>query len=66
MNVRQVVPLTGGEQKYTVSGYCYTGGGRKIIRVELSTDGGKTWTLTKIKRTEEPTEYGKCVLVKKK
>ena len=55
----EVVPLTGGSQKYTVQGYCYTGGGRKVIRVELSTDGGKTWTLTKLKRHEEPTEYGR-------
>ena len=47
-----MVPLQGGEQKYTVKGYCYTGGGRKVIRVELSTDGGKTWTLTKINRPE--------------
>ena len=29
----EVVPLQGGEQKYTVKGYCYTGGGRKVIRV---------------------------------
>jgi len=55
----ELVPLTGGSQKYTVQGYCYTGGGRKVIRVELSTDGGKTWTLTKLKRHEEPTEYGR-------
>ena len=56
---REVVPLSGGGQTYTVQGYCYTGGGRKIIRVELSTDGGKTWTLTTIKRPETPTEYGR-------
>lgn len=55
----EVVPLTGKGQKYTVGGYAYTGGGRKIIRVELSLDGGQTWTLTTIKRTEKPTEYGR-------
>jgi len=54
----QIVPLKGKGQKLPISGYCYTGGGRKVIRVELSTDGGKTWTLTKINRFETPTEYG--------
>mmetsp|Transcript_41391 Transcript_41391/g.100458 ORF Transcript_41391/g.100458 Transcript_41391/m.100458 type:complete len:814 (-) Transcript_41391:553-2994(-) len=58
-NHLEVVPLTGAEQRYTVRGYCYTGGGRKVIRVELSTDGGKSWTLTKIKRPEQPTEFGR-------
>ena len=28
---------------YTVKGYAYTGGGRRIIRVELSLNEGKTW-----------------------
>jgi len=55
----QVIPLKGGAQPHTVSGYCYTGGGRKIIRVELSVDGGKNWVLTKINRPEKPTEYGR-------
>ena len=43
----------------TPQGYCYTGGGRKVTRVEVSTDGGKTWTLTKIHHNETPTEYGR-------
>jgi len=54
-----VLPLTGREQKYTVKGYCYSGGGRKVIRVELSIDGGKTWTLTNLTHPEKPTEYGR-------
>ena len=40
-----------------VRGYCYTGGGRKVIRVEVSIDGGKTWTLSKLTHPEKPTEY---------
>lgn len=24
-------------------GYAYSGGGRKIVRVDISSDGGKTW-----------------------
>ncbi|KAH8822105.1 putative sulfite oxidase [Xylogone sp. PMI_703] len=27
----------------TVSGYAYSGGGREIVRVDISTDGGETW-----------------------
>lgn len=29
----------------TVKGYAWSGGGRKIVRVDLSADGGKTWTV---------------------
>lgn len=28
----------------TLKGYAYSGGGRGIIRVDVSVDGGKTWT----------------------
>ncbi len=56
---KEILPLTGKGQTYTLSGYCYNGGGRKIIRVEVSLDGGKTWTLTKLRHPETPTEYGK-------
>jgi len=55
----ELVPLSTPGQKYTIKGYCYGGGGRKIIRVEVSTDGGKTWTLTKLTHPEKPTEYGR-------
>ncbi|PNH10814.1 Nitrate reductase [NADH] [Tetrabaena socialis] len=44
---------------YTVRGYAYSGGGRKIIRVEVSLDDGKTWRLGDIQRFEKPTQYGK-------
>ena len=29
--------------KLTIKGYAYSGGGRGIIRVDVSIDGGKTW-----------------------
>ena len=32
---QEVVTLQGKGQKYTMSGYCYSGGGRKVIRVEV-------------------------------
>ena len=56
---QEVVAITKPNQAYTVKGYCYTGGGRKVIRVEVSIDGGKTWTLTKLTHPEKPTEYGR-------
>jgi len=55
---QEVVPLT-AKATYTIKGYAYNGGGRKIIRLEVSTDGGKTWTLAKLSHPGEPTEYGK-------
>ncbi|MEW5308874.1 MAG: hypothetical protein WDW38_000798 [Sanguina aurantia] len=44
---------------YTVKGYAYAGGGRKIIRVEISLDDGVTWQSTEIRRFEKPNAYGK-------
>lgn len=36
--------LTGtGTQPISVEGYAYSGGGREIVRVDVSVDGGKTW-----------------------
>mmetsp|Transcript_14862 Transcript_14862/g.28295 ORF Transcript_14862/g.28295 Transcript_14862/m.28295 type:complete len:911 (+) Transcript_14862:257-2989(+) len=43
---------------YEVGGYAYTGGGRRITRVELTTDGGKHWEVCKINQIERPTDYG--------
>jgi len=43
---------------YEIAGYAYTGGGRKISRVEVSIDGGVHWNLAEIDRKEQPTAYG--------
>merc|ERR1719247_3923244 len=47
--------LTGAHAAKTmkVCGYAYVGGGLKIIRAELSLDGGKTWELTNLTRPED-------------
>jgi len=41
-------PSTGASvsagQELEVSGYAWSGGGRAIVRVDLTADGGKTWT----------------------
>jgi len=46
------------DKTYTVSGYAYTGGGRMLTRVEVSTDGGVHWELATLDRKERPTEHG--------
>lgn len=58
-----VVPLGGGNlgsnTKIPFRGYAYSGGGRKITRVELSLDGGRTWPFpATIHRGEPPTRHG--------
>jgi nitrate reductase (NAD(P)H) len=35
------------------------GGGRKVTRVELTSDDGATWRLAELEHRERPTEYGK-------
>mmetsp|Transcript_12808 Transcript_12808/g.33016 ORF Transcript_12808/g.33016 Transcript_12808/m.33016 type:complete len:834 (+) Transcript_12808:157-2658(+) len=47
------------ETAYTMKGYVYTGGGRKIIRMEVSFDQGETWELATLRPVERPTEYGR-------
>jgi nitrate reductase (NAD(P)H) len=46
------------DKEYEVAGYAYTGGGRQISRVEISTDAGIHWELAQIERKEKPTDYG--------
>jgi sulfite oxidase len=36
-----------------VSGYAWSGGGRGIIRVEISADGGKTWQSAQLQQDPE-------------
>jgi nitrate reductase (NAD(P)H) len=48
----------GGATTYEVAGYAYSGGGRKITRVEVSLDGGVHWQVANIDRKERPTDYG--------
>jgi hypothetical protein len=48
----EVIPMT--QKTYTFKGYAYSGGGRKVIRCELSFDGGLSWKLGTINVREEP------------
>ncbi|KAF8430397.1 hypothetical protein EV426DRAFT_556759 [Tirmania nivea] len=41
------------EEKYTLRGYAYGGGGRRVQRVEISLDKGKTWRPASITNHED-------------
>src|SRR4051812_22650598 len=41
------------DASYRVKGYAYGGGGRRVTRVEISTDKGKTWRLANIDYAED-------------
>jgi nitrate reductase (NAD(P)H) len=47
------LPLSTALEKYTVKGYAYSGGGRRITRAEVSIDKGKTWRLANIDYAED-------------
>lgn len=42
-------------EPFTIKGYAYSGGGRGIVRVDVSTDGGRTWrTADLLEGSEQP------------
>ncbi|GIL59243.1 hypothetical protein Vafri_13880 [Volvox africanus] len=41
-------PVSVSDGEITLRGYAWSGGGRGIIRVDVSTDGGTTWTAAKL------------------
>ncbi|KAE9551963.1 hypothetical protein FO519_004815 [Halicephalobus sp. NKZ332] len=41
------------EEEIDVAGYAWSGGGRGIIRVEVSTDGGKSWKTAELQQSED-------------
>ena len=43
----------GAPETYNVRGYAYSGGGRRITRVEVSLDQGKSWRLSNIDYAED-------------
>ncbi|KAL2339838.1 hypothetical protein Fmac_007778 [Flemingia macrophylla] len=44
---------------YLLRGYAYSGGGRKVTRVEVTLDGGETWQVCTLDSPEKPNKYGK-------
>ncbi|KAI0852442.1 nitrate reductase [NADPH] [Daldinia vernicosa] len=45
--------LTGNVQSYRVRGYAYAGGGKRVTRVEITLDKGKSWMLANISYPED-------------
>ncbi|KAI1113650.1 nitrate reductase [Nemania sp. NC0429] len=45
--------LQGSAHTYNVRGYAYAGGGKRITRVELTLDKGKTWALANVSYPED-------------
>ena len=45
--------LVGSQPNYRVKGYAYGGGGRRVTRVEVTLDKGKSWRLAKIDYAED-------------
>ena len=54
----ETLAVTAGKM-YKCEGYCYTGGGRRITRMEVSLNSGAIWGLAKINITEKPSRSGK-------
>ncbi|XP_055598643.1 sulfite oxidase, mitochondrial isoform X2 [Uranotaenia lowii] len=43
----------------TIKGYAWSGGGQEVIRVDISTDGGKTWQVADLNEVEKNTGRGR-------
>lgn len=41
------------EEEVTVKGYAWSGGGREVVRVDVSLDGGKTWQVAQLRSSEK-------------
>ncbi|KAG4969971.1 hypothetical protein JHK82_035667 [Glycine max] len=57
--MQEILPINSFTMQYLLKGYAYTGGGRKLTRVEVTLDVRKTWRVCKLDRTEKPNKYGK-------
>ncbi|KAK1755788.1 hypothetical protein QBC47DRAFT_413525 [Echria macrotheca] len=49
----ETVSLTNGPEMYKLRGYAYGGGGRRVGRLEVTLDQGKSWTLASITYPED-------------
>ncbi|KAK2603787.1 hypothetical protein QQS21_004072 [Conoideocrella luteorostrata] len=49
----ETIPVINGPSTYNLRGYAYAGGGKRITRVEVTLDQGKTWRLSNIDYPED-------------
>ncbi|KAI1100116.1 hypothetical protein F4804DRAFT_344970 [Jackrogersella minutella] len=49
----ETLSSTHGDESYLVRGYAYAGGGKRVTRVEVTLDQGKTWMLANISYPED-------------
>ena len=54
----EILTISDVEQTYEISGYAYSGGGRKITRVEVTLDDGNSWIEGKINYPEKAVRHG--------
>ncbi|XP_022993049.1 nitrate reductase [NADH] [Cucurbita maxima] len=47
------------QRPYTLRGYSYSGGGKKVTRVEVTMDSGETWQVCTLDHPEKANKYGK-------
>lgn len=52
-NLEDGSSIDGDLEEVTVKGYTWSGGGREVVRVDVSLDGGKTWHVAKLQKSEE-------------
>lgn len=46
------------DEEVTIKGYAWSGGGREVVRVDVSIDGGKTWKIAQLKCSEKGEDEG--------
>ncbi|XP_026163859.1 sulfite oxidase, mitochondrial [Mastacembelus armatus] len=47
-------------EEVTVKGYAWSGGGREVVRVDVSLDGGKTWQVAQLRGSEHSPPLGRA------
>ena len=47
------ISLSKGGEVVPIRGYAYSGGGNSVVRVDVSIDGGKTWSEAQLERSED-------------
>ncbi|KAL5704237.1 hypothetical protein ACHQM5_022690 [Ranunculus cassubicifolius] len=57
----EILPINAATtlRPYTLKGYAYSGGGKKVTRVEVTLDNGDSWLLCNLDHPEKPSKYGK-------